>query len=70
MSARNTGRSTTLFSGQVVVVETEEDQFLGFLDVDSEGWMRVRSGFRGHPHLIDPEDVVSVCLASEHPFTD
>jgi hypothetical protein len=64
------GHSTNLFSGQVVVVETEDDHFLGLVDVDEEGWIRVRSGFRGHPHLIDPDDVVSISLASEHPLSE
>jgi hypothetical protein len=54
----------------VVVVETEDDHFLGLVDVDEEGWIRVRSGFRGHPHLIDPDDVVSISLASEHPLSE
>jgi hypothetical protein len=62
--------STNLFAGQVVVVETEDDHFLGLIDVDDEGWIRVRSGFRGHPHLIDPDEVVAVSLASEHPLSE
>lgn len=66
----STTHSTTLFAGQVVVVETEDEHFLGMLDVDEEGWFRVRTGFRGHPHLVDPDEVVSVTLATEHPLTD
>ncbi len=66
----STGHATTLFAGQVVVLETEDDHYLGMLDVDDAGWLRVRTGFRGHPHLIDPDDVVSVCLAAEHPLSD
>ncbi len=62
--------STTLFGGQVVVLETEDDHFLGMVDVDSDGWFRVRSGFRGHPHLVDPDDVVSVSLATQHPLAE
>lgn len=64
------GASTTLFAGQVVVVETEDDHFLGLVDVNEDGWIRVRNGFRGHPHLIDPDEMVSVSLASEHPLSE
>lgn len=57
---------SALFAGQLVVVETEEDHFLGVLDVEPGGQLRLRSGFRGHPHLLDPDDLVAVTLASEH----
>ena len=66
--ARDT--SSNLFAGQVVVVETEDDHFLGLIDVDEQGWVRVRNGFRGHPHLIDPDEIVAVSLASEHPLSE
>lgn len=71
MNASAAGAHTTnLFSGQIVVVETEDDHYLGLVDVDENGWFRVRTGFRGHPHLVDPEEVVSVGLATEHPLLD
>ena len=52
------------------MVETEDDHYLGLIDVDEDGWIRVRNGFRGHPHLIDPDEVVAVSLASEHPLSE
>jgi hypothetical protein len=71
MNAQDIGAHTTnLFNGQIVVVETEDDHYLGLVDVDEHGWFRVRTGYRGHPHLVDPEDLVSVALASEHPLLD
>ncbi len=71
MSANpTTTPATTLFAGQVVVVETEDEHYLGMLDVDGDGWLRVRTGFRGHPHLVDPDEVVSVTLAADHPLSD
>ena len=56
-----------LFDGQLVVVETEEDMFLGVLDVGPAGQLRIRNGFRGHPHLLDPAEVAAITLASDHP---
>lgn len=60
----------TLFGGSLVVVETEDDQFLGFLDLGPDGLFRLRSGFRGHPYLLDADDVVAITLATQHPFVD
>jgi hypothetical protein len=59
-----------LFGGSLVVVETEDDHFLGYLDVEADGALRLRSGFRGHPFLLDPDEVVSIHLAAGHPLVD
>jgi hypothetical protein len=59
-----------LFGGSLVVVETEDDQFLGYLDVDGEGVLRLRSGFRGHPFLLDADEIVAITVAAEHPCVD
>lgn len=61
---------SALFGGSLVVVETEEDQFLGFLDVGTDGLLRLRSGFRGHPYLLDGDEVVAITLATQHPLVD
>ena len=59
-----------LWQDQLVVVETEEDHFLGFVDLLPDGIVRVRSGFRGHPHLLAAADITSVVLAEDHPLVD
>ena len=52
------------------MVETDDDHFLGLVDIADDGWIRVRNGFRGHPHLIDPDEMVSISLASDHPLSE
>ena len=59
-----------LWMDQLVVVETEEDHFLGQVDLLPDGVVRVRSGFRGHPHLLDAQDVTSIVRAEDHPLVD
>ena len=59
-----------LWQDQLVVVETEEDHFLGMVDLLPNGIVRVRSGFRGHPHLLSADEVISIVLAEDHPLVD
>lgn len=53
-----------LSQGELLVVETEDDWFLGTVEM-SEGVLIVRSGFVGRPVLVEPESVVRIS-----PFED
>lgn len=46
-----------LASGELVVVETDEERFLGTVEVLADVFV-VRSGYRGHPTMVAHEDVV------------
>ncbi len=59
-----------LWQDQLVVVETEEDHFLGMVDLLPDGIVRVRSGLRGHPHLLAAAEVTSIVLAEDHPLVE
>lgn len=59
-----------LWHDQLVVVETEEDHFLGMVDLLPDGIVRVRSGFRGHPHLLAADEVTAIVLAEDHPLVE
>ena len=50
--------------GELVVVETEDDVFLGTAELTADGVV-VRTGFRGHPVTIPAEDVLFISPASE-----
>lgn len=50
--------------GELMLVETEDDRFLGTVEVVGDDFV-VRSGFVGRPTLVPQEDVVRVSLASE-----
>ena len=50
--------------GELVVVETEDEAFLGTAELTAAGIV-VRTGYRGHPVLIAAQDVVSISPASE-----
>jgi hypothetical protein len=53
-----------LAGGELVVVETEDDLFLGTAEVLADVVV-VRSGFVGHPKILAHEDVVRVTPFSE-----
>jgi hypothetical protein len=50
--------------GELMLVETEEDWFLGTVEVTGEALV-VRSGFVGRPVVVPHDEVVRVVLASE-----
>jgi hypothetical protein len=54
-----------LAHGQLLVVETDDDAFLGTVEV-GPGTLTVRSGYVGRPVLLNPEEVVSITPADEH----
>lgn len=54
-----------LAAGELVVVETEDDWYLGAAEVTPDGLI-VRSGFVGRPVVLAHEDVVRVVPASEY----
>lgn len=51
--------------GELVVVETEDDLWLGTAEVLGETLV-VRSGYVGRPVVLDVDEVVSVLPATEH----
>lgn len=60
---------TYLAKGDILVLETEDDVFLGALEVRKDALV-VHTGFRGHPRLVPWSEVMSVHLAVEHPDCD
>lgn len=48
-----------LAGGELLVVETEDDWFLGSVELRAEVLV-VRSGLRGHPTSVPHEDVVRI----------
>ena len=59
------GRMGWLSGGDVLVVETEEDWFVGSVEARADVLV-VRSGYAGRPVLVPHEDVVRVTPVSEH----
>lgn len=57
-----------LADGQIVVVETEDDAFLGTAEV-IDGCVIVRNGYVGRPVVIPLQMVHRVMPADEHPDT-
>ncbi len=55
-----------LGSGELMVVETDDDLFLGTVEVRGDALV-IRDGFVGRPTLVDVNDVVGLTLAYEHP---
>lgn len=52
-------------SGELMVVETDDDLFLGTVEVRGDALV-IRDGFVGPPTLVDVNDVVGLTLAYEH----
>jgi hypothetical protein len=61
--------TSMLASGQIVVVETDEDRFLGTAEVVGEQLV-VRSGFVGRPVIVELSDVERITPVDEHPDLD
>ena len=55
-----------LAGGQIVVVETEDDRFLGSAEVVGEQLV-IRSGFVGRPLVVDLAEVERITLVDDHP---
>ena len=53
-------------SGELMVVGTDDDLFLGTVEVRGDALV-IRDGFVGRPTLVDVNDVVGLTLAYEHP---
>ena len=60
---------TFLAHGDLVVVETEDDQFLGTAQVVDD-CLVIRPGYVGRPRRVPVADVIRVTLASEHDAVD
>jgi hypothetical protein len=54
-----------LAHGDLVVVETEDEQFLGTAEI-SDDCLVVRPGYVGRPLRVPLTEVIRVTLASEH----
>lgn len=54
-----------LAAGDVLVVETDDDWYLGSVEVRDD-CVVVRSGFAGRPVVVPVEDVVRIVPASEY----
>lgn len=54
-----------LAAGELMVVETEDDWFLGTVEVAGETLI-VRSGFVGRPVVLAVEEVLRIVPAAEH----
>ncbi len=55
---------------QLVVVETDNDHYLGVLDTATDGRLWVRTGRRGHPIRLHQDDVVAITPAATHPLVE
>ena len=53
-----------------LVVETDDDHYLGVLDTAADGRFWVRTGRRGHPVRLHRDDVITITPAAEHPFVE
>ena len=58
-----------LAHGDLVVVETEDDQFLGTAEV-TEDCLVIRPGYVGRPLRVPLTDVIRLTLAAEHDGLD
>jgi hypothetical protein len=57
---------TFLAAGQLLIVETSDDRYLGTAEVVG-GNLVIRSGYVGRPTLLEVTDVETVTVASDHP---
>jgi hypothetical protein len=55
--------------GEMYVVETDDEAFLGFVEVAGDSVV-IRSGFVGRPVLLDLADVVRITPARDHEDVD
>jgi len=55
-----------LAEGRIVVVETEDDWFLGTAEIAGDTFI-VRSDFAGRPVIVDAEAVQGIIPAQGHP---
>lgn len=52
---------------EIYVVETDTSTLLGSVELLGDGTLVVKSGFRGHPWIVRPDEVVEVIPAHRHP---
>ena len=58
-----------LADGQLLVIETEDDAYLGTAQVDGDTLV-VRSGYVGRPIVVAVTDVLRITVASDHPLVE
>jgi hypothetical protein len=54
-----------LANGEILVVETEDDRFLGSVEPRGEEFI-IRSGFVGRPVIVHQADVMTLAPAAGH----
>lgn len=52
--------------GTFYVVETEDDIFLGLIEL-VDGGVIIRNGFQGHPKRVESADIIQMFPATMHP---
>jgi len=62
--------TTTFAAAELVVVETDDDHYLGTLDTAPDGRLWVRTGRRGHPIRLHKDDVIAITPAAHHPLVE
>lgn len=55
---------------ELMVVETDDDHYIGVLDTATDGRLWVRTGRRGHPIRLHQDDVIAITPAAQHPLVD
>jgi hypothetical protein len=55
---------------ELMVVETDDDHYIGVLDTATHGRLWVRTGRRGHPIRLHQDDVIAITPAAQHPLVD
>lgn len=55
--------------GEMVVVETEDNQYLGFVE-DQGDTVIIRNGLRGHPVMLQRTEIESIAPAQGHPYVE
>lgn len=56
-----------LAHGELLVIETDDDAYLGTVEVARGGQLIVRSGYVGRPVVLAADDVVALTTADAHP---
>lgn len=55
------------YRGEMVVLETEDDAYVGVLQILNNRTVTVRTGLTGRPPIINIDDIMDVISASAHP---
>lgn len=53
-----------------MVIETDDNHYIGVLDTAIDGRLWVRTGRRGHPIRLHQDDVIAITPAAQHPLVE